>query len=54
MRKVPRMVGSSDLASEVPTNIKIVSRGPFVGTNMKLPRIVGSSDLYFSAPKDRF
>jgi hypothetical protein len=61
MRKVPRKVRSSDQESEVPTNIKMVSRGLFVGTNMILPRNVGSSDLVSGVPtytfqlqKDRF
>jgi hypothetical protein len=52
MKKVPmEIVGSSNGGLEVPMNIKMLSRGPFVGTKMILPRNVGSSNLYFSAPK---
>jgi hypothetical protein len=62
MKKVPmEIVGSSDGVSEVPINIEMVSRGPFVGTNMILLRSVRSSDWLSEVPtytfqlqKDRF
>jgi hypothetical protein len=62
MKKVPmEIVESSDGLLEVPTNIKMISRGSFVGTSMILPRSVGSFDhgsevltYTFQLQKDRF
>jgi hypothetical protein len=45
MKKVPRVIRSSDVVSEVTMNIKTASRGPFAGATLILPMVVGSSDL---------